>query len=115
MAKRRTLKRRWLEEKAKREALEKNLELHRLNHAVRQVVREPIRMAISNSFHRKAIEAHGVEHFKKLMLEDLLKREFGTLSDEEYNQWLDIVGFEVEDRRILPHVTITLIFNILPR
>lgn len=114
MAKRRTLKRRWLEEKAKREALEKFLELSR-PHRVIHVVREPIRMAISNSFHRKAIEAHGVEHFKKLMLEDWLKREFGTLSDEEYNQWLDIVEFEVEDRRILPHVTITLIFNILPR
>ena len=114
MAKRRTLKRRWLEEKAKREALEKFLELSRM-HRVIHVVREPIRMMLANRFHVKAIEEHGVEYFKKIMLEDFLKREIGTLTDEEYRRWLDIVEFEVEESRISPDVTITLIWNILPR
>lgn len=116
MAKRRTLKRRWLEEKAKREELETRLYARLHDQMIRRTfLYEPIQMKLARTFHSKEIEERGIEFFKKCMIFDMLCRPWHEeLSEEEYKKWLDVVRFEVRRESLTPNVTIIMLWYVIP-
>lgn len=116
MAKRRTLKRRWLEEKAKREELETILYARLHDQMIRRTfLYEPIQMKLARTFHSKEIEERGIDFFKKLLISEMLCRpHYEELSDDEYKKWLDIVNFGVQASPLTSNVTIMLTWYVIP-
>lgn len=112
MAKRRTLKRRWLEEKAKQEKLERLLNTPQI--VVRSTpYKEPIRMTLRREYSRRLLhEYDDYETPKKMMIASMLCKPLGELTESEYEMWLGMVKFETVD--IHDTIVYTMKWLILP-